>query len=90
MYEQELIPHLFRTEFSKISSVLTKLLGIEHLEIAEDIASETFLAALETWPYQGIPPTLLPGCILLQKNKTKNYLHRNKVFSEKIIPGIQN
>jgi len=89
MYEQELIPHLFRTEFSKISSVLTKLFGIEHLEIAEDIASETFLAALETWPYQGIPAHPTAWLYTVAKNKTKNYLHRNKVFSEKIIPGIQ-
>src|SRR6186713_2618603 len=89
MYEQELIPHLFRTEFSKISSVLTKLFGIEHLEIAEDIASETFLAALETWPYQGIPENPTAWLYNVAKNKSKNYLQRNKVFSEKIIPGIQ-
>src|SRR5450432_426254 len=33
MKEQELIPHLFRTEFTKISAVLCKLFGIEHIEI---------------------------------------------------------
>ena len=55
MKHQELIPHLFRTEFQKITSVLCKLLGIEHIEVAEDIASETFLSALETWTYKGIP-----------------------------------
>ena len=49
MDQQELIPHLFRTEFRKITAVLCKLFGIEHIEIAEDIASETFLSALETW-----------------------------------------
>ena len=43
MQQQELIPHLFRTEFTKITSVLCKLFGIEHIEIAEDIAGETFL-----------------------------------------------
>jgi len=39
---QELIPHLFRTEYSKITAVLAKLFGFEHIEIAEDIASDTF------------------------------------------------
>ncbi|HEY9004859.1 MAG TPA: RNA polymerase subunit sigma, partial [Ohtaekwangia sp.] len=43
MQQQELIPHLFRTEFRKITSVLARRLGIEHIEVAEDIASETFL-----------------------------------------------
>jgi len=43
MEQAELIPHLFRTEFRKITAVLCKLFGIEHIEIAEDLASETFL-----------------------------------------------
>jgi RNA polymerase sigma factor (sigma-70 family) len=89
MDEQEIIPHLFRTEFSKISSVLSKLFGIDHLEIAEDIASETFLAALETWPYQGIPANPTGWLYTVAKNKTKNYLHRNKLFSDKILPGLE-
>jgi predicted RNA polymerase sigma factor len=55
MEQQELIPHLFRTEFRKITSVLCKLFGIAHIEVAEDIASETFLSAMESWPYKGIP-----------------------------------
>jgi RNA polymerase sigma-70 factor (ECF subfamily) len=89
MQELELIPHLFRTEFSKISSVLAKLFGIEHIEIAEDIASETFLAALETWPYKGIPENPTAWLYTVAKNKTRNYLNRNKVFSEKILPEIK-
>jgi RNA polymerase sigma factor (sigma-70 family) len=89
MDEQEIIPHLFRTEFSKISSVLSKLFGIDHLEIAEDIASETFLAALETWTYQGIPANPTGWLYTVAKNKTKNYLHRNKLFSDKILPGLE-
>ena len=44
MKAQGLIPHLFRTEYRKITSVLGKLFGFEHIEIAEDIASEVLLA----------------------------------------------
>ena len=85
MHEQELIPHLFRTEFGKISSVLSKLFGIEHIETAEDIASETFLAALETWTYKGLPENPTAWLYIVAKNKTKNYLRRNRLFSDKII-----
>jgi RNA polymerase sigma factor (sigma-70 family) len=88
MYDQDLIPHLFRTEFSKISSVLSKLFGIDHIEIAEDIASETFLSALETWTYKGIPENPTAWLYAVAKNKTRNYLHRNKQFSRKVIPQI--
>ena len=51
----QLIPHLFRTEYSKITSVLVNRFGFEHIEVAEDIASDTFLLAAETWGMKGVP-----------------------------------
>lgn len=69
MERQELIPHLFRTEFRKITAVLCKHLGIEHIEVAEDIAGETFLLALEMWAYKGIPEN--PAAWLYSVAKTK-------------------
>jgi RNA polymerase sigma factor (sigma-70 family) len=90
MEEQELIPHLFRTEFRKITSVLCKLFGIEHIEIAEDIASETFLLAFETWSYKGLPPNPTAWLYAVAKNKAKNYITRNNIFSEKIAVQIKN
>ena len=89
MKQQELIPHLFRTEFSKITAVLCKLFGIEHIEIAEDLASETFLSALETWAYKGIPENPTAWLHSVAKNKAKNYIHRNHIFSEKVVPQIK-
>jgi len=84
MQQQELIPHLFRTEFRKITAVLCKHFGIEHIEIAEDIASDTFLQAIETWTYKGLPPNPTAWLHTVAKNKAKNYFHRSQVFSEKI------
>lgn len=89
MEKQELIPHLFRTEYRKITSVLCKLFGIEHIEIAEDIASETFLAAVETWTYKGIPENPVAWLYFTAKNKAKNYLIRHQLFSNKIAPQIK-
>jgi RNA polymerase sigma factor (sigma-70 family) len=89
MEQQELIPHLFRTEFSKITAVLCKLFGIEHIEIAEDIASDTFLSAVESWPYKGLPPNPTAWLYSVAKNKAKNYIHRNHIFSEKIAGDIK-
>ena len=89
MQQQELIPHLFRTEFRKITSVLSKLFGIAHLETAEDIASETFLSAMETWPYKGIPENPTAWLYTVAKNKAKNYLLRTQIFHEKIAPEFR-
>ena len=89
MGQQELIPHLFRTEFRKIAVVLCKLFGIEHIETAEDIASETFLSALETWTYKGIPENPTAWLYAVAKNKARNYIHHNQIFTGKIAPEIK-
>ncbi|RQO75155.1 RNA polymerase subunit sigma [Pedobacter sp. KBW06] len=89
MERQELIPHLFRTEFSKITTVLGKLLGIAHLEVAEDITSETFLLALETWTFKGIPENPVAWLYSVAKNKARNQIHRDHLFAEKISLKLQ-
>ncbi|HMG68331.1 MAG TPA: DUF6596 domain-containing protein [Chitinophagaceae bacterium] len=90
MEQQELIPHLFRTEFRKITAVLCKHFGIDHIEIAEDIASETFLSALETWTSKGIPANPTAWLYTVAKNKAKNLFTRNHIFTEKVVPEIRN
>ena len=89
MEQQELIPHLFRTEFRKITAVLCKHFGIAHIEIAEDIASDTFLSAVETWTYKGLPANPTAWLYTVAKNKAKNYFHRSRIFSEKIVSEIK-
>jgi RNA polymerase sigma-70 factor (ECF subfamily) len=89
MEQQEIIPHLFRTEYRKITSVLCKLFGIEHIEIAEDIASETFLSAMETWAYKGLPQNPVAWLYFTAKNKAKNYFNRNQLFTDKIVSQIK-
>ena len=88
--QQDLIPHLFRTEFSKITAVLCKHFGIEHIETAEDIAGDTFLQAVETWTYKGLPANPTAWLYTVAKNKAKNYFHRSNIFSEKIASDIKN
>ena len=84
MQQQELIPHLFRTEYSKITAVLWKHLGIELMEMAEDIAADTFLLAYETWAYKGIPANPSAWLYVVAKNKARNALHRKQIFTGKI------
>jgi RNA polymerase sigma-70 factor (ECF subfamily) len=89
MINDPLIPHLFRSEFSKITAVLGKFMGSSHIEAAEDIAGETFLAALETWPYKGCPPNPTAWLYTVAKNKAKNYMKRNSILAEKVLPSLQ-
>lgn len=89
MENQELIPQLFKTEYRKIISVLCKLFGLVHIEIAEDITTDTFLVASETWGLKGVPENPTAWLYTVAKNKTKDYLKRNKLFSDKIVADIK-
>lgn len=88
MNHKELIPHLFRTEFSKITAVLCKLFGSDHIELAEDIASETFTLAIETWTYSKIPDNPTAWLYAVAKNKAKNHLTRQHIFTDRVVPQI--
>ena len=83
------MPHLFRTEYRKLVSVLCYLFGIQHIEVAEDIVSDTFLAATEQWSLQGSPENPTAWLYTVAKNKTKNYLKRNQLFEQKLRPAIR-
>lgn len=89
MQEKELIPYLYRTEFRKITAVLCRSLGIEHISIAEDLVGDTFLLAAETWGLKGIPQNPAAWLYTVAKNKAKDLLKRNSLFSQKISPQIQ-
>jgi len=90
MQEKELIPQLFKTEYRKIISVLCKLFGIVHIEIAEDITNDTFLLASETWGLKGIPENPTAWLYTVAKNKTKDHFKRTKIFNDKVRIELQN
>lgn len=86
----ELIPHLFRSEYRKIVSVLSRRFGFDQIEVAEDIASDTFLTAAQTWGWEGIPQNPTAWLYHVAKNKAKNHLQRHALFESKISPEIKN
>ncbi|MBI3232910.1 MAG: RNA polymerase subunit sigma [Bacteroidetes bacterium] len=89
MNNQEMIPHLFRTEYRKIVSVLSKSFGFEYIEIAEDIVSDTFLLAAETWGLKGLPANPTAWLYHVSKNKAIDFIRRHKVFADKVITDLQ-
>ncbi len=89
MNQQELLPHLFRTEYRKIVSVLGASFGMAHIETAEDLVSDTFLAAAELWSIKGVPENPVAWLYTVAKNKTKNLLKRDELFNRKLSPEIR-
>jgi RNA polymerase sigma-70 factor (ECF subfamily) len=57
--------------------------------MAEDIASDTFLAAFETWSYKGIPDNPTAWLYTVAKNKARTQITRNHLFVYKIAGDIK-
>lgn len=88
MEQPQILPDLFRTEYSKIVAVLCKNFGMQHIELAEDIAGETFLLASSTWGLKGLPQNPTAWLYTVAKNKAIDYLKRNTNFKNKIAPDL--
>lgn len=49
MQEQKMIDHLFRHQYGKMVSILTRIFGLNHLEMIEDAVQDTFISAMQKW-----------------------------------------
>jgi len=78
-----LIDNLFRRSAGQIVAYLTRLLGPENLELAEESVQEALIKALQGWPYSGVPNN--PGGWLFQvaKNTALDAVRRNSNFASK-------
>ena len=83
-----LLPNLFRSEYRNMVSVLSYSFGIKHVEIAEDIVSDTFLAATETWCVTGVPDNPRAWLYAVARNKIRNHLKRDALFEKSISKDI--
>jgi RNA polymerase sigma factor (sigma-70 family) len=58
--------------------------GIDQIDAAEDIVSETFLAAAETWGLKGVPDNPVGWLYRVARNNTLNGLKHERVFRQKV------
>jgi RNA polymerase sigma factor (sigma-70 family) len=80
------VDHLFRQEAGKMVAVLTKLLQLQYLQIAEDLVQDTLLQALNTWSYNGLPDNPSAWLHRVARNKAIDYLRRHQNFQHNICP----
>ncbi len=76
------IEHLFRHEYGKLVSVLTKAFGTSNMELAEDVVQEAMLEALNKWTYNGVPDNPIGWVYKVAKYKAVNILNREKYKRE--------
>src|SRR5215468_6947130 len=79
----QLVEHLFRHEAAKMVATLTRIFGIEHWNLAEDVVQEALSRALETWPYRGVPENPSAWIMRASRNLALDVIRREKVFRGK-------
>ncbi len=89
MPASQLLPNLYRTEYRKIVAVLVRLFGFEHIQIAEDIAGDTFLSASEKWTDGNLPANPAAWLYTVAKNKAKDQLKHNAIFNDKVTAHVR-
>ena len=72
----ESVDHLFRHHAGQMVSVLSRIFGLERLDMVEDAVQEALISALKNWPYAGFPDNPRAWLIQVSKNKILDHLRR--------------
>src|SRR5476649_388051 len=79
----QVVEHLFRHESGKMVATLTRIFGVEHLTLAEDVVQEALARALQTWPFYGVPQNPAAWIMRASRNLALDVVRRQKIFREK-------
>ncbi len=64
-------------------ATLTRIFGIEHLTLAEDVVQEALARALQTWPFYGVPKNPAAWIMRASRNLALDTVRREKFFRDK-------
>jgi len=62
---------------------LARLLGPAHLDLAEETVQEAMLRALQTWPYQGVPPNAAAWLFRVAHNIAIDAVRHRRLLGDK-------
>jgi RNA polymerase sigma-70 factor (ECF subfamily) len=79
----EIVEDLFRRESGRVVSTLTRIFGPRHLALAEDVAQEALVKALQLWPHRGVPANPSAWLIQTAKNLALDSLRRESSLAAK-------
>ncbi|MGE0128388.1 MAG: RNA polymerase sigma factor [Blastocatellales bacterium] len=76
------VDHLFRHHAGQMIATLTRIFGIERLDLVEDAVQDALVQALRLWPYRGAPDNPSAWLIQVAKNRILDHLRRDSRLTE--------
>ena len=83
----ETFDHLFRHESGRMVAALTRIFGMHHLALAEDVAQDALCRALEVWKIRGTPDNPAAWLMATAKNRALDLLRRERLAQD-LAPEI--
>src|SRR6266542_2570923 len=77
------VDHLFRHESGKMVATLTRILGFENLQLAEDVVQDALLKAMQHWAFSGIPRNPSAWLMQVARNQALDAVRRQQNFRSK-------
>src|ERR1051325_2709995 len=79
----QVVDHLFRHEAGKMIATLTRILGFENLQLAEDVVQDALLKAMQNWAFNGVPRNPSAWLMQVARNQALDNVRRQQNFRSK-------
>src|SRR6266550_2734434 len=79
----QVVDHLFRREAGKMVATLTRILGFENLQLAEDAVQDARLKAMQNWAFSGVPRNPSAWLMQVARNQALDAVRRRQNFRSK-------
>jgi len=63
-------------------ATLVRVLGVRHMDLAEDVVQDALLSALETWKYHGVPRNPTAWLFQTARHRAVDLLRRRRLFNQ--------
>ena len=79
--------HLFRREYARIVATLARIFGVHRLALAEDVAQDAIVRALEVWKTRGVPVNPTAWLIAAAKHRAIDVIRKERT-AERHAPAL--
>lgn len=84
----QLVDNFFRLEAGRMVSTLTRIFGLDKIDVAEDVVQDAMLKALQQWTYGTVPSNPSGWIMQVAKHRALDILRRQTLIDHK-QPAIE-